>query len=55
MPVVVPIGFEKQWTEQVKDLDELEGLIPIMMGWSSSGWITEKIDKGSIDQINLFS
>ena len=55
MPVVVPIGFEKQWTEQVKDSDELEGLIPIMMGWSSSGWITEKIDKGSIDQINLFS
>ena len=34
MPVVVPKGYEEQWTEQVKDADELRGLIPIMMGWS---------------------
>ena len=55
MPVVVPNGYEEQWTEQVKDTDELRGLIPIMMGWSSSGWITEKINKKSIDQMKLFN
>ena len=45
MPVIVPNGYEEQWTEQVKDAHELKGLIPIMLGWSSSGWITEEINK----------
>ena len=54
MPVIIPNGFEEQWTEQVKDADELKGLIPIMMGWSSSGWITEEFTKKPNDQMNLF-
>ena len=54
MPVIVPHGYEEQWTEQVKDADELKGLIPIMMGWSSSGWITEKINKKPNDQMSFF-
>ena len=54
MPVIVPDGFEEQWTEQVKDSSELKGLMPIMMGWSSSGWILEETNKNSINQISLF-
>ena len=54
MPVIIPDGYEEQWTEQVKDIEELKGLIPIMMGWSSSGWITEEINKKATKQINLF-
>jgi len=54
MPVVVPDGFEEQWIEQVKDPAELKDLMPIRIGWSSSGWITEKINKESSDQLNLF-
>ena len=45
MPVVVPDGYENQWTEQVKDVDELRGLLPIMMGWSPEGWIVEDLKK----------
>ena len=55
MPVVVPNGYEEQWTEQVKNFYELKGLRPIMMGWSSSGWIIEKIKKRTIDQMDLFN
>ena len=54
MPVIIPDGFEEQWTEQVKDSSELKGLIPIMMGWSSSGWILEEINKKPTNQMNLF-
>ena len=54
MPVVVPCEFEEQWTQQVKDAYELKALIPIMMGWLSSGWITEEINKKNKDQMNLF-
>ena len=54
MPVVVPDGFEEQWTDQVKDSSELKGLIPMIMGWSSSGWTLEEINKKHNDQINLF-
>ena len=54
MPVVVPDGHEEQWTEQVKDADELKGLVPIMNGWSSIGWITEEVNKQHPDQMNLF-
>ena len=43
MPVIVPNGYEEQWTEQVKDADELKGLSPIMMGWSPNGWLVEDI------------
>ena len=54
MPVVVPNGYEKQWTEQVKDSDELKGLLPVMMGWSPDGWVVEDVNKEEIYQINLF-
>ncbi len=54
MPVVIPNGFEEQWTEQVKNANELRGLIPMMMGWSSSGWIKEEIKKKPIDQMSFF-
>ena len=54
MPVVVPNGYEEQWTEQVKDSYELKGLLPILTGWSPKGWISEQIDKKKIDQMSLF-
>ncbi len=54
MPVIVPNGYEENWTEQVKDSHELKGLTSIMLGWSSSGWITEEINKKPTDQMNLF-
>ena len=54
MPVVVPNGYEEEWTEQVKDADELKGLLAILMGWSPDGWIVEDINKKEIDQMSLF-
>ena len=54
MPVVVPNGYEKQWTEQVKDADELKGLLPIMMSWPPNGWVLEDIYKKQTDQMRLF-
>ena len=39
MPVVVPDGYEEQWTEQVKEAYELKGLLPLMLGWSTKGWV----------------
>ena len=54
MPVIVPDGSEEQWTEQVKDPNDLRGLVPIMAGWSPEGWVTEQINKNQIDQMSLF-
>jgi len=54
MPVVVPNGFEEQWTEQVKDIDELKGLLPIMLGWHPEGWVVEEIIKKPANQMSLF-
>lgn len=54
MPVVVPDGYEEQWTEEVKDFHELKGLMPIMMGWSPNGWLLEEVNKTQTDQISLF-
>ena len=53
MPVVVPNGYEEEWTEQVKDSDELKGLLPIMMGWSSDGWLAEKVIRETSNQMRL--
>ena len=53
MPVIVPDGYEEQWTEQVKDITELKGLFPIMMGWSPDGWVVEEVINPS-DQMSLF-
>ena len=54
MPVVVPNGFEEQWTEQVKDTVELNGLFPIMKGWSPDGWLVENFNKKETNQMSLF-
>ena len=54
MPVVVPNGYEEQWTEQVKDSDEIKGLLPILMGWSPYGWLVEDVKKKETDQMSLF-
>ena len=53
MPVVVPNGYEEQWTEKLKDPYELKGLLPITMGWSPEGWVLEQIQK-KFDQASLF-
>lgn len=54
MPVVIPNGIEKQWTENVKDSDELKGLIPILMGWSPEDWMVEELNKSPTSQMSLF-
>ena len=56
MPVVIPNGYEKKWTEQVKDSDELKSLLPtILMGWSPDGWVSEKVNKKTTThQMSLF-
>ena len=54
MPVIVPNGYEEQWTEQVKDAQELKALLPILMGWSPDGWVVEELNKKNVDQISLF-
>ena len=53
MPVIVPNGYEEKWTEQVKNVDELKGLLSIMKSWSPDGWIVEKVNKKT-DQMSLF-
>ena len=54
MPVVVSAEYEEQWTEQVKDADEINCLLPIMMGWSPDGWVLEDSKKKKTDQMCLF-
>ena len=54
MPVVIPEGIEEQWTENVKDNDELKGLFPIMMGWSPEDWLIEELNKSPTSQLSLF-
>ena len=54
MPVVVPIGFEEKWIEQIKDLDQLKELSHILIGWSCEEWIAEDLRSKQINQINLF-
>ena len=54
MPVVIPNGYEERWTEQVKDADELKGLLPIMTSWSPVGWLVEEAFKKNTEQISLF-
>ena len=54
MPVVVPNGYEEQWTEQVKDADALKGLHLLMRGWSPDGWVVENIETKETNQMGLF-
>ena len=53
MPVVIPNGYEEQWTEQVKNDYELKGLLPIMKSWSPCGWVVEDVNKKN-NQMSLF-
>ncbi len=53
MPVVVPNGFEEQWTKKEKDSYELKRLLSIM-SWSSEGWVTEQINNKQTYQMSLF-
>ncbi len=54
MPVVVPNGYEEQWTDQIKDADELKGLYPLLKGWSPDGWVVENIYTKETNQMSLF-
>ena len=54
MPVVIPRGLEEEWIEQVKDLNNLKRLAPILMGLSSEDWIAEDLNKKTSKQMNLF-
>ena len=54
MPVVVPSGYEEQWTEQIKDDYKLKDLLQMMMGWSPHGWLVEEVNKRYPDQMSLF-
>ena len=54
MPVVIPDGIEEQWTENVKNADELKCLMPIMMGWSPDDWLVEDLHESQSMQMNLF-
>ena len=54
MPVIVPNGYEEQWIEQVKDVDKLKSLFPIMLGWSPDGWLIEDVKNKESDQMSLF-
>ena len=55
MPVIIPNGYEEEWTEQVKDTNKLKVLIPIMKCWSPDGWVVEEINKKSNFQMSLFA
>ena len=54
MPVVVPEGYEEQWIDQVQDVNELKGLLPILIGWSSDGWLVEDSKNKATNQMSLF-
>ena len=54
MPIIVPDGYEEQWTGQVEDAYELKGLLLIVMSWSPDGWLVEDLKKKEADQISLF-
>ena len=53
MPVVIPEGYEEEWINQVKNTIELKGLVPLMKGWLSDGWVVE-VNKNPSDQMSLF-
>ncbi len=54
MPVVIPDGIEEQWTENIKGVDGLKGLIPIIKGWSPEDWLAEELKESPIFQMSLF-
>ena len=54
MPVIITDGIENKWTENIKDINELEVLIPIISEWSSYNWLVEDLNESQINQIKLF-
>ena len=54
MPVIVPNGYEEQWTEQVKNANALKRLLTIMMSCSTDGWLVEDQRKKETNQMSLF-
>ena len=54
MPCVIPNGFEEEWTENFKNVDELSGLLHTIKGWSQEDWLVEKLNNSSTSQISLF-
>ena len=54
MPVIIQNGYEEQWTEQVKNSDELKVLFQITKGWSPYGWLVEDVNKRETVQMSLF-
>ena len=54
MPVIVPKGYEEEWTEQVKEANELKGLLPLMLSRYPNGWLVEDLEKKETDQMSLF-
>ncbi|WP_288261593.1 SOS response-associated peptidase [uncultured Prochlorococcus sp.] len=54
MPVVIPNGYEEKWIEQFKDANQLKNLLPIILGWSTDGWLIEDAKKKETDQMSLF-
>ena len=54
MPVVIPDGIEEQWTENVKNADEINELIPLMSCWSPENWLVEEFNESKKRQLCLF-
>tara|TARA_B100000900_G_C20545182_1_gene702212 strand:- start:544 stop:1182 length:639 start_codon:yes stop_codon:yes gene_type:complete len=54
MPCIIPNGFEEQWTENIKNNDELNGLLPMIKEWSPDDWLVEKLNNYSTRQMSLF-
>ena len=53
MPCIIPNGFEKQWTENIKNADVLNRLLPIVKVWSAKDWLVEKSNNSSTSQMCL--
>ena len=51
-----PTGLDQETikSQSKKDYDELKGLFPLLMSWSSHGWIVEDVKKKETDQMSLF-
>ncbi len=44
--------FEEKWTENFENSDEINFLISITKGWSTTDWLAEQSNNSSTSQIN---
>ena len=51
--LLCPMDMRNNGQSKLKIL-ELKGLLPIMMGWSTYGWVVEEVNKKPSDQMSLF-